>query len=135
MRTGITFSSFDLLHAGHVQMLREAKTQCDYLICALNANPTGKNPIQSLVERYIQLNGVRYVDEIIPYQNEEEVIDILSLYMPDVRIIGADYKFRDFTGKETCRQLGIEIYYNSREHKFSTTYLREKIEHNTKNSR
>lgn len=134
MRTGITFSSFDLLHAGHVQMLREAKTQCDYLICGLNVSPVGKKPSQSLVERYIQLSSVKYVDEIIPYQNEEEVIDILQLYVPTVRIIGSDYRFREFTGKEECRQLGIEIYYNNREHRFSTTELREKIEHNRRNS-
>lgn len=132
MRTGITFSSFDFLHAGHVQMLREAKTQCDYLIACLQSDPTidrpEKNkPVQTMVERYVQLKGISYVDEIIPYQTEEDIIDILKLYVPDIRIIGDDYRWRDFTGKETCREIGTEIYYNKREHRFSTTGLRERV--------
>lgn len=127
MRTGITFSSFDLLHAGHVQMLREAKTQCDYLICGLNLKPVGKNVIQSVVERYVQLKAISYVDEIVPYETEQDLIDILELYVPDVRIIGDDYRYRDFTGKEECRKLGIEVYYNSRQHRFSSTKIRNAL--------
>lgn len=132
MRTGITFSTFDLLHAGHTHMLREAKSVCDYLLVGLQVDPSidrsDKNkPVQTLVERFSQLNAVKYVDEIIPYQTEEDVVDILMLYMPNVRIIGEDYRWKDFTGKDFCTQKGIEIYYNKREHNFSTTELRAKV--------
>ena len=132
MRTGITFSSFDLLHAGHVQMLREAKEQCEYLICGLQTDPTidrpEKNqPVQTIVERYTQLKAISYVDEVVPYATENDVLDILSLYRPTVRIIGSDYREKDFTGKEECRKLNIEVYYNSREHRFSTSGLRKRV--------
>ena len=132
MRTGITFSCFDLLHAGHIQMLREASQQCDYLIVGLQTNPTidrpEKNmPVQSIVERYIQLSGVKYVDEVVPYESEQDVENILKTFIPDVRIIGEDYRFKDFTGKELCRELNIEIFYNNRRHDFSTTNLRKQI--------
>lgn len=131
-RIGITFSSFDLLHAGHAQMLKEAATTCDYLICGLQIDPTidrpTKNkPIQTIVERYSQLSAVKYVDEIIPYLTEADLIDILELYRPDIRIIGEDYRFKEFTGKEWCRQNNVEIYYNSRTHRFSSSNLRENI--------
>ena len=131
-RIGITFSAFDLLHAGHVQMLKEASMTCDYLICGLQIDPTidrpEKNkPVQTSVERYTQLSAVKYVDEIIPYLTECDLIDILELYRPDIRIIGEDYRFKDFTGKEWCRQNNVEIYYNSRKHRFSSTNLRESV--------
>lgn len=132
MRTAITFSSFDLLHSGHVQMLRECKEQCDYLIVGLQTDPTidrpEKNkPVQSVVERYVQLSGIKYVDEIVPYETEQDVKDILKLFLPDVRIIGEDYRFKDFTGKDLCRELNIEVFYNSRKHDFSTSGLRERV--------
>ena len=132
MRTGITFSTFDLLHAGHIQMLRECKQHCDYLIVGLQVDPSidraDKNsPIQSLVERYTQLSGVKYVDEIVPYVYEQEVESMLQLYMPEVRIIGEDYRFKDFTGKELCRELNIEVIYNNRRHNFSTSGLRDRV--------
>ena len=132
MKIGVTFSCFDLLHTGHVQMLREAKQQCDHLIVCLQTDPTidrpEKNkPVQTVVERYVQLSGVKYVDEIVPYESEEDVKNILKLFLPDVRIIGEDYRFKDFTGKELCRELGIEIYYNSRKHDFSTSGLRKRV--------
>ena len=131
-RTGITFSSFDLLHAGHVDMLREAKTVCDYLICGLQTDPTldriEKNvPIQTLPERYIQLSGIKYVDEIIPYQTESDVVDILNMFNIDVRIIGAEYKNIEFTGKSGCEKNGIELYYNERNHRFSSSDLRQRV--------
>ena len=135
MKVGFTASAFDLLHAGHIQMLREAKTQCDYLICALQMDPSldrpkEKNPpIQTIVERYTQLKAVRYVDEIIPYNTEEDLIDILTMYDIDVRILGEEYKSKDFTGKNECRKLGIDFYFNKRNHRFSSTGLR----HRTKN--
>lgn len=129
---GITFSTFDLLHAGHIAMLREAKSVCDYLICGLQVDPScdriEKNkPVQTLVERYAQLASVKYVDEIIPYQSENDVLDILQMYPIDVRVIGDEYKSKDFTGKEECRSLGISIYYNKRNHRFSSSDLRERV--------
>jgi len=132
MKTGVTFSTFDLLHAGHISMLREAKSQCDYLICGLHVDPKierpNKNsPIQSLVERYIQLSAVKYVDEIVPYNLEQDLYDILLTYPIDIRIIGADYKDVDFSGKQLCIDNSIEIYYNSRRHDFSSSGLRKRI--------
>jgi glycerol-3-phosphate cytidylyltransferase len=132
MRVGITFSSFDLLHAGHVMMLKEAKKQCDYLIVGLQLDPSldrpkKNNPSQSIIERYIQLKGSKYVDEIIPYVLEQDVQDILRSFEIDVRIIGEEYKTTDFTGKEYCLKKGIEIYYNSREHRFSSSEIKTRL--------
>ena len=129
---GITCSTFDLLHAGHIIMLEECKKHCDYLICALQVDPTidrpEKNkPIQSLVERYIQLDAVKYVDKIIPYSTEEDLDTIFSSLDLDVRIIGEEYKEKEFTAKRNCQKRGIKIIYNKREHEFSTTNLRKKI--------
>ena len=131
-RVGFTASAFDLLHAGHVQMLREAKEQCDYLICGLQMDPSldrrGKStPVQTIVERYAQLKGVRYVDEIIPYNTELDLEDILSMYHIDVRILGSEYRDKDFTGKDICRKRDIELYLNSRDHRFSSSDLRTRI--------
>ena len=132
MKVGITFSTFDLLHAGHVQMLREAKEQCDYLICGLQMDPSldrpEKNaPVQTVVERYTQLKGVRYVDEIIPYSSEKDVEDILTMYHIDVRILGEEYKEMDFTGKDICKKRGIQLYFNKRDHRFSSSDLRKRV--------
>ena len=129
---GITCSTFDLLHAGHIIMLEECKKYCDYLICALQVDPTidrpTKNkPIQSLVERYIQLDAVAYVDKIIPYNTEEELKTIFSSLDLDVRIIGEEYKDQDFTAKDICQKRGIRFVYNKREHNFSTTNLRNLV--------
>ena len=133
MKIGITFSTFDLLHAGHVAMLREAKSKCDYLMVGLQSDPTidrpdTKNkPIQTMFERYLQLKAVEYVDEVIPYQTESDVIDILQTLPIDVRILGKEYKEKDFTGKDVCNQRGIELYFNTRDHRFSTTDLRKRV--------
>ena len=115
MKIGITFSCFDLFHAGHVAMLREAKTRCDYLIVGLQTDPTldrpEKNrPIQTVFERYVQLQACKYIDEIIPYATEKDVEDILRTYRLDVRIIGEDYAGKEFTGKQICVDRNIEIY-------------------------
>ena len=132
-RIGFTCSTFDLLHAGHIAMLREAREHCDYLICGLQTDPTTdrpdtKNkPVQTLVERYTQLNAVEYVDEIIPYQTEQDLQDILSMYHITVRVLGEEYREKDFTGKDICRKRGIDLYFNKREHRFSTTDLRERV--------
>ena len=133
MRVGITFSTFDLLHAGHVLMLNDAKKKCDYLIVGLQLDPSiersNKNsPSQSIIERYIQLKGSKHVDEIIPYVTENDVEDMLKSFKIDVRIIGEEYFNKDFTGKEYCTKKGIEIYYNSRDHRFSSTNLRNQIQ-------
>ena len=133
MKTGLTCSTFDLLHAGHVMMLREANSVCDYLIVGLQVDPTidrpkEKNqPVQSLVERYVQLASVQYVDEIIPYQTEKDLEDILQMYPIDIRILGEEYREYEFTGKDICRARGIELYFNKRDHRFSTTDLRKRV--------
>ncbi len=129
---GITFSCFDLLHAGHVQMLEEAKSQCDYLMVGLQTDPTidrpEKNkPTQSIVERYTQLRSCKFVDEIIPYDTEKDLEDILKLYKIDVRILGVEYRDKDFTGKQYCEDNGITLYYNDRDHRFSSTNLRKEV--------
>ena len=131
MKIGFTCSSFDLLHAGHVQMLREAKEQCDYLIVGLQMDPAvdrpkEKNqPIQTIVERYSQLKAVSYVDEIIPYSTEQDLEDILELYTINVRILGGEYRDKEFTGKDICRKRDIELFFNKRDHRFSTSKLRQ----------
>ena len=132
MRVGFTCSSWDLLHAGHVQMLREAKEQCDYLLVGLQTDPTldrpNKNqPVQTIVERYTQLKGVRYVDEIIPYATEKDLEDILTMYHIDVRILGEEYRDLDFTGKDICKKRGIQLYFNKRDHRFSSSDLRKRV--------
>lgn len=135
-KIGITCSTFDLLHAGHISMLREAKQHCDYLICGLQTDPSvdrpEKNkPIQTIVERYIQLNAVGYVDEIIPYATEEDLKDILSMLQIDVRILGEEYRDKEFTGKDICRKRDIQLFFNKREHRFSSSDLRKRVYENS----
>jgi glycerol-3-phosphate cytidylyltransferase len=132
LKTGIVASTFDLLHAGHVMMLREAKRQCDHLICALQVDPSidrkeKNSPIQSIVERYVQLAAVRYVDEIVVYETEKDLEDILELYPIDIRILGEEYKDKDFTGREICKRRGIQLHFNKRDHRFSSSGLRSRI--------
>nr|WP_314836470.1 adenylyltransferase/cytidyltransferase family protein [uncultured Flavobacterium sp.] len=132
MKIGITFSAFDLLHAGHITMLEEAKRQCDYLIAALQTDPTidrpEKNrPTQSVVERYIQLKGCKFVDEIVPYATEQDLEDILRSFRIDVRIIGDEYKDKNFTGRTYCEEKGIVLYFNVRDHRFSSSSLRKEV--------
>ena len=132
MRIGFTASTFDLFHAGHIMMLKEAKTQCDYLIVGLQTDPTidrdWKNkPVQGVFERFIQLQACKYVDEVVPYATEKELLDILLSYPIDVRIVGEEYQHQEFTGKHECHAHDIEIYYNRREHSFSTSELRQRV--------
>ena len=132
MRIGLTASTFDLLHAGHVAMLREAKSQCDYLIAALQVDPSvdrsEKNPpVQTIVERQAQLHAVRYVDEVIVCCTERDLLDIINMYPIDVRILGEEYRLKDFTGKDECRNRGIQIYFNKRDHRFSSSDLRKRV--------
>jgi len=134
---GFTASAFDLLHAGHIAMLREAKDQCDYLICGLQIDPSldrsKKNiPIQTIVERYSQLSAIKYVDEILVYATEQDLIDILTMYKIDVRILGVEYKDKDFTGRDLCDTLNVDLYFNNRNHRFSTRDLRRRVIKNEK---
>ena len=133
MKIGFTCSTFDLFHAGHIMMLKEAKTQCDYLIVGLQTDPTidrpdTKNkPVQSMFERFVQLDACKYVDEIIPYSTEKELVDILLSYPINVRILGDEYEHKSFTGRSECISKGIEFYFNSRSHSFSTSELRQRV--------
>ena len=134
MRVGLTASTFDLLHAGHIAMLREAKTQCGHLIAALQVDPTldrkNKNaPIQSIVERQAQLAAVKYVDEVIIYCTEADLCDTMNMYKINVRILGEEYRDKEFTGRDICRKRDIEIYFNKRDHRFSTSDLRLRVKH------
>jgi glycerol-3-phosphate cytidylyltransferase len=132
LKIGITCSAFDLLHAGHIIMLQEAKTVCDYLICAIQLDPSidrpEKNkPIQSIVERQIQVNSVKYVNETLVYVTEKDLEDIFKTLHIDVRIIGEEYRDKDFTAKGICEERQITIHYNNRKHDFSTTELRSRF--------
>ena len=131
-KIGITCSTFDLFHAGHVVMLEEAKRQCDYLIAAIQSDPTidreTKNkPVQSIIERQIQVSACKHVDEIIVYTTERELEDILMALPIDVRILGEEYRDTEFTGKEICMKRGIELYFNKRDHFFSSSDLRTRV--------
>jgi glycerol-3-phosphate cytidylyltransferase len=133
LKIGITFSTFDLLHAGHIAMLAEAKNHCDYLIAALQTDPTidrpdSKNPpVQTIVERQIQLSTNRNVDEVVVYQTEKDLEDILLTLPIDVRILGIEYADKEFTGRDICKKRGIEIVYNRRDHSFSSSSLRKRV--------
>lgn len=129
---GFTCSQFDLLHAGHVSMLSEAKNHCDYLIAGLQNNaswdrPEKNAPIQSIVERQIQLAATRYVDEIVVYNTEKDLEDILLSLPIDVRILGIEYQDKEFTGREICNRRNIKLVFNSRDHSFSSSSLRKRI--------
>ena len=129
---GFTCSTFDLLHAGHILMLAECKQVCDYLIVGVQSDPTidrpgvKNKPVQSIVERYVQLSAVKFVDEIIVYNTEKDLEDMLMFLPLSVRIIGEEYKDKDFTGKQICEDRGIKIWYNSRNHRFSSSELRQR---------
>lgn len=137
---GIVFSAFDLLHAGHIAMLAEAKNHCDYLIAGLQTDPTidrpdTKNkPVQSIVERQIQLSSCRFVDEVVVYQTERDLVDLLLILPVDVRILGVEYENKDFTGKKECLEKGIELVFNSRDHSFSSSSLRKRVTESEKNN-
>ena len=132
MKIGFTCSAFDLLHPGHVAMLRECSSKCDYLIVGLHINPKTdrpfkERPAQSVYERYLQLEGCKYIDKIIPYEAEEDLINILAIEPINVRFVGEEYKDTYLTGQDICEKRGIEIYYNSRKHGYSSTELRSRL--------
>jgi glycerol-3-phosphate cytidylyltransferase len=132
-KIGITFSTFDMLHAGHIAMLSEAKNHCDYLIAGLQTDPTidrpdtKNHPIQSVVERQIQLSACRYVDEVVVYQTEQDLVDLLLILPLDVRILGVEYEEKEFTGKWEGHDRGIQHVFNSRDHSFSSSSLRKRV--------
>jgi glycerol-3-phosphate cytidylyltransferase len=132
-KIGITFSTFDMLHAGHIAMLSEAKNHCDYLICGLQTDPTidrpdtKNSPIQSIVERQIQLAACRYVDEVVVYQTEQDLVDLLLILPLDIRILGVEYEDKNFSGRDECYDRGIEIVFNGRDHSFSSSSLRRRV--------
>lgn len=140
-RIGITFSTFDMLHAGHIAMLSEAKNHCDYLICGLQTDPTidrpeTKNkPIQSIVERQIQLAACRYVDEVVVYSTEQDLVDLLLILPVDVRILGVEYANTEFSGKSECELRSIELVFNGRDHSFSSSSLRKRVYDSESNKR
>ncbi len=140
-RIGITFSTFDMLHAGHIAMLSEARNHCDYLICGLQSDPTidrpdTKNkPVQSIVERQIQLAACRYVDEVVVYSTEQDLVDLLLILPVDVRILGVEYADKEFTGKSECKLRSIEIVFNGRDHSFSSSSLRKRVYDSESNKR
>lgn len=132
MVVGFTASAFDLLHAGHILMLKEAKQHCDWLICGLQIDPSldrpEKNqPIQTMVERYTQLSAVKYVDEIVPYMTEQDLEDILLSYPINIRFLGEEYRDKDFTGRDICKRRDIDLFFNARDHRFSTSELRKRM--------
>jgi len=132
-KIGFTCSTFDLLHARHITMLEEAKHHCDFLIVGLQSDPTidrpgEKNkPVQSLIERQIQLSAVKYIDEIIVYNTEQDLEDMLLTLPINIRILGEEYRDKPFTGKEICEKRGIEVFFNGRDHSFSSTSLRKRV--------
>ena len=132
-KIGITFSTFDLLHAGHIAMLSEARNHCDYLIAGLQTDPTidrpdTKNrPVQSIVERQIQLAACRYVDEVVVYSTEQDLCDLLLILPVDVRVLGVEYEGKHFSGRDECYQREIEIIFNGRDHSFSSSSLRKRV--------
>ena len=133
MKIGFNCSSFDLLHAGHIAMLAEARNHCDYLIAALQTDPTidrpdSKNPpVQTIVERQIQLSACRYVDEVVVYQTEQDLIDLLLILPLDVRILGTEYEDQNFTGRNEGAGRGIQVIFNKRDHSFSSSSLRKRV--------
>ena len=132
-KIGITFSTFDMLHAGHIAMLAEAKNHCDYLIAGLQTDPTidrpdtKNHPVQSIVERQIQLAACRYVDEVVVYQTEQDLRDLLLILPVDIRVLGVEYEDKDYSGRQECYQRGIEIVFNGRDHSFSSSSLRKRV--------
>ena len=140
-RIGITFSTFDMLHAGHIAMLSEARNHCDYLICGLQSDPTidrpdTKNkPVQSIVERQIQLAACRYVDEVVVYSTEQDLVDLLLILPVDVRILGVEYADKEFSGKGECKLRSIDLVFNGRDHSFSSSSLRKRVYDSETNKR
>ena len=133
MRIGFNCSSCDLFHAGHVTMLKMEKQMCDYLIIGLQVDPTidrpgiKNKPVQSVYERYVQLQGCKYVDEILVYETEADLLNLIQTQKFDIRFLSEEYKNIDFTGKQYCIDNGIELHFHLRRHQYSSTELRNRV--------
>ena len=133
MKIGFNCSSFDLFHAGHVTMLKEGRRYCDYLIVALQTDPTvdrpkvKNKPIQSVYERFVQVSACKYVDEVLVYTTEDDLLNMLKTQHIDIRFLGDEYKTKEFTGKQWCLDNGIELHYQLREHPYSSSGLRKRV--------
>ena len=133
MKIGFNCSSCDLFHAGHVTMMKMEKQLCDYLIGALQVDPTidrpgvKNKPTQSVYERYVQLQGCKYVDEILVYETEADLLNLIQTQTLHIRFLSEEYKDRDFTGKQYCIDNGIELYFHMRRHQYSSTELRNRV--------
>lgn len=133
MKVGFNCSTLDLFHAGHVTMLKTEKQHCDWLIVALQSDPTidrpgTKNkPVQSLYERYVQISSCKYVDEVLVYETEEDLENLLKTQTIHIRFLGDEYKTKPFTGKQYCLDKGIELYYHERQHPYSSSGLRKRV--------
>ena len=133
MKIGFNCSSCDLFHAGHVTMMKMEKQMCDYLIVALQVDPTidrpgvKNKPTQSVYERYVQLQGCKYVDEILVYETEADLLNLIQTQTLHIRFLSEEYKDRDFTGKQYCIDNGIELYFHMRRHQYSSTELRNRV--------
>jgi glycerol-3-phosphate cytidylyltransferase len=133
MKIGFNCSSCDLFHAGHVTMMKMEKQLCDYLIVALQVDPTidrpgvKNKPTQSVYERYVQLQGCKYVDEILVYETEADLLNLIQTQTVHVRFLSEEYKDKDFTGKQYCIDNGIELYFHMRRHQYSSTELRNRV--------
>ena len=129
---GITAGTFDLLHAGHVAMFEEAKSVCDHLTVAIQIDPSldrseKNSPVQTIVERQIQVKAIRWVDDVIVYSRERDLEDILQMYHIDIRILGEEYRDKEFTGRDICRKRDIKVHFNKRDHRFSSSDLRKRV--------
>jgi glycerol-3-phosphate cytidylyltransferase len=133
MKIGFNCSSFDLFHAGHVTMLKIEKGMCDYLKVALQVDPTidrpgiKNKPVQSVYERYVQLQGCKYVDEILVYETEEDLLNLIQTQIIHIRFLSEEYMDRDFTGKQYCIDHNIELFFHPRKHKYSSTEIRNRV--------
>ena len=133
MKIGFNCSSFDLFHAGHVTMLKMEKEMCDYLKVALQVDPTidrpgiKNKPVQSIYERYVQLQGCKYVDEILVYQTEQDLLNLIQTQTIHIRFLSEEYLNRDFTGKQYCLNNGIDLHYHKRQHQYSSSDLRKRV--------
>lgn len=133
MKIGFNCSSFDLFHAGHITMLKMEKEMCDYLKVALQVDPTidrpgvKNKPVQTVYERYVQLQGCKYIDEILVYETEADLLNLIQTQTIDIRFLSEEYENRDFTGKQYCIDHGIEIFYHLRRHQYSSTELRNRV--------
>jgi glycerol-3-phosphate cytidylyltransferase len=133
MKIGFTCGAFDLVHAGHIAMFQYCKQHCDYLIVGLHTDPsidrprTKNRPIQTSFERWLQLTGCKYIDDVVPYDTEHDLNNLLGILDINVRFIGEEYAHQEYTGKKTCKDRGIDIVFTPRAHSYSSSELRTRV--------